>query len=280
MLVSRSVGLPGVERWTAAASYTALGFLAAVVVHSVARGSSTTGRVSSVARTIVRLAYACSAGAGLFHVTAAATGGSLPSFAGARAADGRAPGIGARARRLHRRAREGQARALDDRARDLCGLSGTSQQVPRRERVLGNRARGSPRVDSARVRDPVPGLPICLCRSVSQTSAHADYAGRDGLRGVVDPVTRYDGRRAHARDDRDAPGLLGRDRVGVPVDSRRNHDVRRQGRAGACGLRDADRRRERRASAMRTRGRCPRAHLRHRRPRAERAGGDLGTPRP
>ena len=82
MLVSHSVGLSGVERWTAAASYTALGFLAAVVVHSVARGSSTSGHVSWVARAIVRMAYACSGVAGLFHVAAAATGGTLPSFAG------------------------------------------------------------------------------------------------------------------------------------------------------------------------------------------------------
>jgi two-component system, LytTR family, sensor kinase len=82
MLAFRSVGLAGAERWTAAASYTALGFLAAVVVHSVARGSSPTGRVPWVRRTIVRLAYACSGVAGLAHLNAAATGGPLPSFAG------------------------------------------------------------------------------------------------------------------------------------------------------------------------------------------------------
>jgi two-component system, LytTR family, sensor kinase len=82
MLVSRSVSLPDVERWTAAASYTALGFLAAVVVHSVARGSASPERVPWIGRTIVRLAYVCAGVAGLFHVAAASTGGTLPSVSG------------------------------------------------------------------------------------------------------------------------------------------------------------------------------------------------------
>jgi two-component system, LytTR family, sensor kinase len=80
MLVSRSLEWSRVEQWTAAASYTALGFLAAVVVHSVARGAM--GHAQRVSRIIVRLAYACAGAAGVLHIVAAATGGSLPSFAG------------------------------------------------------------------------------------------------------------------------------------------------------------------------------------------------------
>jgi two-component system, LytTR family, sensor kinase len=79
VLVSRSLGWPGAEHWTAAASYTALGFLAAVVVHSVARGTASTDRARSLGRLISRLAYACAGGAGLLHMYAAATGGALPS---------------------------------------------------------------------------------------------------------------------------------------------------------------------------------------------------------
>ena len=79
MLVSRSFAAPEAERWIAAASYAALGFLAAVVVHSVARGSPSTGRRSVVARAIVGLAYVCAGAAGLLQFLAAAAGGSVPS---------------------------------------------------------------------------------------------------------------------------------------------------------------------------------------------------------
>jgi two-component system LytT family sensor kinase len=80
MLVSRSFDALDAERWIAAASYTALGFLAAVVVHSVARGSPSTNRRRLVARSIVGLAYVCAGAAGLLHFLAAAAGGLVPSF--------------------------------------------------------------------------------------------------------------------------------------------------------------------------------------------------------
>jgi two-component system LytT family sensor kinase len=79
VLASRSLGWSAAEHWTAAASYAALGFLAAVVVHSVARGTASTDRARSIGRLISRLAYACAACAGLLHLYAAATGGALPS---------------------------------------------------------------------------------------------------------------------------------------------------------------------------------------------------------
>ena len=80
-IVFRSLGRLDLERWTAAASYTALGFLAAVVVHSVARGMTSPGRGPLVGHWIVRLAYLCAATAGIMQFGAAATGGTLPSSA-------------------------------------------------------------------------------------------------------------------------------------------------------------------------------------------------------
>jgi two-component system LytT family sensor kinase len=80
-LVFRGVGLHSAERWTAAASYTALGFIAAVVVHSVAWGSAPTDRARWIGRWISWLAYACAGVAGVMQFAAAATEGSLPSSA-------------------------------------------------------------------------------------------------------------------------------------------------------------------------------------------------------
>jgi two-component system LytT family sensor kinase len=78
----RGLGLSSLERWTTAASYTALGFLGAVVVHSVARGTTAaTVRGRALGRGIVALAYVCAGAAGVVHSWAAATGGSLPSTA-------------------------------------------------------------------------------------------------------------------------------------------------------------------------------------------------------
>jgi two-component system, LytTR family, sensor kinase len=77
----RGLGLSALERWTTAASYTALGFLGAVVVHSVARGATAKVRGRAVGRAIVGLAYICAGAAGIVQLSAAATGGSLPSTA-------------------------------------------------------------------------------------------------------------------------------------------------------------------------------------------------------
>ena len=79
VLIARSLGSVAAERWTAAASYTALGFLAAVVVQSVARGTASTDRARSIGRLISGLAYACAGCAGLLHMWAAAMGSALPS---------------------------------------------------------------------------------------------------------------------------------------------------------------------------------------------------------
>ncbi len=66
--------------WLSAASYAALGLLAAVVVHSVSRvnGESDSSRVSA-ARAIAGLAYACSGAAAAMHFVAAASSQPVPS---------------------------------------------------------------------------------------------------------------------------------------------------------------------------------------------------------
>jgi two-component system, LytTR family, sensor kinase len=80
-IACRGLGLLHVELWTTAASYTALGFLGAVVVHSVARGPTLTGHARLVRGAIVGLAYAGAGTAGAMQLWAAATGDSLPSSA-------------------------------------------------------------------------------------------------------------------------------------------------------------------------------------------------------
>jgi two-component system, LytTR family, sensor kinase len=72
---------PYASTWLSAASYVALGFLAAVVVHSVSRVR--TGSESSFSRaatrTIAALAYVFATAAALMHVVAAGSGQPVPS---------------------------------------------------------------------------------------------------------------------------------------------------------------------------------------------------------
>ena len=71
--------------WLAALSYSALGLLAAVVVHSVAariRGSHDSPIRNITSRAIAVVAYSCAAVATTMHGVAAATGATLPSSAG------------------------------------------------------------------------------------------------------------------------------------------------------------------------------------------------------
>jgi hypothetical protein len=70
--------------WVDAACYSALGFLGAVVVHAVARYAMDAGsRVAVWAqRPVATTAYGCAAVATLMHVSAAVSGGTLPSSAG------------------------------------------------------------------------------------------------------------------------------------------------------------------------------------------------------
>ena len=68
------------EPWLSAAAFTALGFLAAVVVHSVSRGPlDDVPRRVVFARTLTAIAYGCAAVAGLIHLWAAATGRPVPA---------------------------------------------------------------------------------------------------------------------------------------------------------------------------------------------------------
>jgi two-component system LytT family sensor kinase len=73
------------SRWLAALSYSALGLLAAVVVHSVAtrvRGTQDSQTRSLTSRAIAIVAYSCAAVATGMHVVAAATADVLPSSTG------------------------------------------------------------------------------------------------------------------------------------------------------------------------------------------------------
>jgi two-component system, LytTR family, sensor kinase len=76
-----ALSAPQASTWLSAASYAALGLLAAVVVHSVSRvGAETKSSVSRAAtRTIAGLAYACAAAAAAMHFLAAWSGQPVPS---------------------------------------------------------------------------------------------------------------------------------------------------------------------------------------------------------
>ena len=71
--------------WLSALSYSALGLLAAVVVHSVAtrvKGTQDSPARSLTSRSIAVVAYSCATVAAVMHVVAALTGGTLPSSTG------------------------------------------------------------------------------------------------------------------------------------------------------------------------------------------------------
>jgi hypothetical protein len=76
-------GLGVISSWVHAFSFTALGLLASVVVHSVARApvKLTTHR-AVVGHMVAAVVYACAAIAGVMHFTAAATAQPLPSPSG------------------------------------------------------------------------------------------------------------------------------------------------------------------------------------------------------
>lgn len=75
--------LAAARNWLSATSYAALGFLAAVVVHSAARADSADVATSSRRASRVGIAaYTCALIAAVMHWTGAATGGTLPSSTG------------------------------------------------------------------------------------------------------------------------------------------------------------------------------------------------------
>jgi two-component system LytT family sensor kinase len=76
-----TVGAPAASEWLAAASYGALGLLAAVVVHSVSHGTADlapAARVRAI-RVIVALAYVSASVAAILHLVAAARQAPVPS---------------------------------------------------------------------------------------------------------------------------------------------------------------------------------------------------------
>jgi two-component system, LytTR family, sensor kinase len=80
---TRLAGLAALSSWIDAFSFTALGLLASVVVHSVAQAPV---RLASqprlVGNTVAVVVYACAALAGVMHFAAAAAGQTLPSSPG------------------------------------------------------------------------------------------------------------------------------------------------------------------------------------------------------
>jgi two-component system, LytTR family, sensor kinase len=77
MLAGLAAGAHDVAAWLAALAYTALGFLAAVVIHSVGRGGEE--GPGHLLRMVPAGAYGSAALAGVLHLSAAATGAPLPS---------------------------------------------------------------------------------------------------------------------------------------------------------------------------------------------------------
>lgn len=74
-----AMGWLAVERWTAALAFTALGFLAAVVIHSVARGTRDEAIAGSTSpRALTTLAYTGAGLSGALQVGAALRGESVP----------------------------------------------------------------------------------------------------------------------------------------------------------------------------------------------------------
>ena len=73
-------GLPGfAPRWVAVCAFSALGFLPAVVVHSVLRG---TGAATGIRRALRMIAYGASSMAAMLQVEAAFAGHTIPSVLG------------------------------------------------------------------------------------------------------------------------------------------------------------------------------------------------------
>ncbi len=80
---ARLAGLTAYSFWIEAFSFTALGLLASVVVHSVARTPGTRkSRAQLVGSTVAVVVYACAALAGILHFVAAASDQPLPSPSG------------------------------------------------------------------------------------------------------------------------------------------------------------------------------------------------------
>jgi hypothetical protein len=80
---ARLAGPGSVSSWIHAFSFTALGFLASVVVHSVARTTvRDKARQRAIGSAVAIVVYACAAFAGVMHFVAAATTQPLPSPSG------------------------------------------------------------------------------------------------------------------------------------------------------------------------------------------------------
>ena len=82
-LTIRAAGPPGLIPWVHALSFTSLGFLAAIVVHSVSPAPSDAARWRRRCQAAIPImVYGCSVTAAVMHLSAAAAGAALPSSTG------------------------------------------------------------------------------------------------------------------------------------------------------------------------------------------------------
>ena len=165
-----------------AVSFPALGLLAAVVVHSVARELPRGFALTAVA-------YGCSAAASVLHLATVITGDPEPSSIAFLLLTVCYSLIIVALAVMTRAQANGAARAVGARAGAVRRLGVAPWPIPCRRRWLGGGAGGSSRRHPAGVRDPLPGLPVRARRSVPQARADADRDRRDRLR------------RLHRRDD-------------------------------------------------------------------------------
>ena len=264
-LLSRA-GVHGPEPWLNVTSFAALAALAAVVVHSVARG--VTARPGDHHRRVCRGRRGdCRAPARGRRRRPAAVAG------GVRHADDRGRPHQRAAGRRHPDPDQRTPGAVDARAGALCGVRQSRRALPRRG---GRLARRNPRPSSraaAGVRDPLSGVPLRARRPVPQAGAGA-AGGRGDRHGGL--------RRHHVVAARAAGSGRGHRRLGahgdgLSVASTRGRRLRRHGAAPAGGLRAAPRRTRPGDCRRRECGRGARLHGRRRRPGPERPPGVVGS---
>ncbi len=175
------VGVSGPFPLLIATGFSALGFLPAVVVHSVLRGEHD-GVRGGLKRRSRRRRTRSAASRRVLHFAATWTGGAVPSVVRHAPDDVHLRGAGRAAGRRHARPAGRPARAVGGGARDLRGVGAPSQPDPPRRSVVAGRARRPPRLDPARVRDPLPGLSVRARRPLPQARAGAREPRRGRLR--------------------------------------------------------------------------------------------------
>ena len=213
------VGILGPFPLLVALGFSALGFLPAVVVHSVLRGERD-GVRGAPKRALAAVAYARQRDGGgaalrrrhrrIARAIAARHAPAHLHVRGARRSSGRGDtrpaGIA--------------ARAVGRRARHLRGLGAAPESVSSGRRLVAGRARRPPRLAAAGLRHPLPGLPVRARGSVPQARPGAPGDRQHRVRGdrhvrpAIAGVRAF--RAARPATDRRPRHVLGRDRAPLP----------------------------------------------------------------